>query len=468
VTQAPPQGDATTRSAAEGRLSYRRRLVAAVCLATVLALALIGSRGSEAQPRAAAAAEGVTLKVIVTGNNGQVAVSGAESGSTEKTQDSDQSCRYATAQGQEVTLTPVDPTGFVGWSVYECPDRAAACTVTMDSDRTVVATFTPTSLTVVVEGEVDGGGESGSVKTADGSINCSGNGSCRSAQYAAFAEVTLTAAPADEFDRWNGACQEAGTSPTCTLLLSGDDVVGAKFKDDLDVPSIIPPRQQAELEVAVEPSGAGTVSSNRSRLSEAISCSPTCSARFEQGENPTLTAEPADGFVEWRGGAPYCTTNPVCRYPAFRTTSIQAVFRAEEQEQPPPPPPPPARCEQQVAGTPGADRIDGGPGGDVIRGLGGNDRIRGLGGPDCLFGGNGSDTLNGGPGDDAVLGGAGADTLTGGAGRDRLNGGPGPDRILAADGARDVVVCGAGRDSVRADRVDALSGCERVTRAGNA
>ena len=148
----------------------------------------------------------------------------------------------------------------------------------------------------------------------------------------AFAEVTFNATPVAEFEKWSGACQEAGTAPTCTLVLSGDDVVGAKFKDDPDEPQIIPPRQQAELRVVVE--GAGKVVSSRSRLSEAIDCSPNCKARFEQGERPTLTAQ-GERFLEWRGGAPYCTTNPTCRYPAFGITSIRAIWA-------PAPAPPPA------------------------------------------------------------------------------------------------------------------------------
>jgi hypothetical protein len=152
----------------------------------------------------------------------------------------------------------------------------------------------------------------------------------------AFAEVALKATPVAEFKTWSGACQEAGSEPTCTLVLSGDDVVGAAFKDDTgdQPPNIIPPRQQAELRVVVE--GGGKVTSSRSRKNERIECSPTCTAKFEQGEQPTLTAQ-GERFLEWRGGAPYCTTNPTCRYPAFGITSIKAVWSPA----PPPPPPPP-------------------------------------------------------------------------------------------------------------------------------
>jgi hypothetical protein len=370
-------------------------------------------------------------------------------------------------EGQDVTLSPVDPTGFVGWSLFECPGTGA-CTINVDSDRTVVATFSPTTLTVIVEGALPDPQSFGRVTSLDGKIDCSGppTQTCVDTTFQAFAEVTLTAEPAADFEKWSGACQgEDETQPTCTLLLSGDDVVGAKFKNNTD-PEIIPPRQQAQLRVSVEPQGAGTVTSSRSRLSEAINCSPTCKARFEQGERPTLTAT-GPSFVGWVGGGIYCTSKPTCRYPAFRTTSIKAVFKAPSPPPPPPPPPPPSLppvpgpCQRQQVGTASPDRLDGGRGGDKIFGRGGNDRIRGLAGDDCLYGGKGNDTLKGGKGKDLVGGGPGADTLDGGSGRDVLNGNAGPDRIFAADGARDTVSCGPGRDVAHADRFDKLVGCER-------
>ena len=400
----------------------------------------------------AARAQTATLKVIVTGDDGNVAVSGGPNCGVTQTRDNGQSCFYPVAEGQDVTLRPVDPTGFVGWSVFECPGTGD-CTIKMDSDRTIVATFRPTSLTAVVEGN----DSADTVTSSDGKISCSGSNTCSNSTFEAFAQVTLTASPAAGFDKWSGACQEARTSPTCTLLLSGDDVVGAKFKDDPNDPQIIPPRQDAQLRVLVEPAGAGKVTSSRSRLSEAINCSPTCKAKFEQGERPTLTAETVGGstFVEWRGGAPYCTSDRTCSYPAFRITSIVAVFKAATLSAP---------CKRRLVGTPRADRLDGGPGGDRILGLGGNDSLRGFGGNDCLFGGKGNDVLQGGKGDDLLSGGPGADTLVGGAGKDVLIGGPGRDIINAVDGTKDTISCGPGRDVARADRVDKVSGCERVRR----
>jgi hypothetical protein len=53
--------------------------------------------------------------------------------------------------------------------------------------------------------------------------------------------------------------------------------------------------------------------------------------------------------------------------------------------------------------------------------------------------------------------------VSGGPGEDSIATGRGSDRIQAADGSRDRVRCGPGRgDSVSADRIDILSGCENV------
>src|SRR5439155_23287711 len=125
----------------------------------------------------------------------------------------------------------------------------------------------------------DGDDIDGKVTSRDGKIDChAGDNDGCVGDFSAFAEVTLTADPEGEFDRWSGACQEAGESPTCTLLLSGDDVVGAKFDDADNGPNIIPPRQKATLIVSIEPAGAGRVTSSRSRFSEAIDCTTTCHA----------------------------------------------------------------------------------------------------------------------------------------------------------------------------------------------
>jgi hemolysin type calcium-binding protein/List-Bact-rpt repeat protein len=438
-------------------------VAAARLLAIAFALALSAGVATAAEARVrtpSGPAEEVTLELILTGNEGAVAVSGQPTCDVSDTRDNGRPCSYVVTSGQDLTLTP-QGNGFVGWSVYECPGTGP-CTIDVDSDRTVVATFTPTSLSVSVEGSdlLDASGTpfvDGRVTSADGRVDCAGSNDCKSKSYPAFAEVVLTAAPAAEFERWSGACEEAGTAPTCTVLLSGDDVVGAKFRDDPDNPQLIPPRMRSQLRVTFEPAGAGTVRSSRSRFSEAIACDPECEARFQQGEKVTLEAVANEAvgarFVEWRGGAPYCVSDATCRsFPAFNITSIRAVFAF------------PGPCERRRAGTRGRDLFDGGPGGDRFVGGAGADRLRGHDGDDCIDGGAGNDRLEGGNGNDRLNGGAGNDALVGGPGTDTIAGGAGNDVIAAQDGEPDTINCGAGRDTARVDRVDRVAGCERVFR----
>jgi plastocyanin len=116
-----------------------------------------------------------------------------------------------------------------------------------------------------------------------------------------------------------------------------------------------------------------------------------------------------------------------------------------------------------IFGLGGNDLLDGGAGNDKIDGGKGNDTLKGGAGNDSLTGGDGNDVLVGGAGKDKLNGGRGSDKLTGNGGKDSLVGGPGNDSINAKDGVAETVKCGPGRDKVKADRKDKLSGCEKRT-----
>jgi cell division septation protein DedD len=91
-----------------------------------------------------------------------------------------------------------------------------------------------------------------------------------------------------------------------------------------------------------------------------------------------------------------------------------------------------------------------------------SDRITGTSGNDLIYGRGGNDRLAGGAGNDVLYGNAGNDILFGGPGIDRLYGGPGNDQLHARDGRRDTVDCGPGKDIAWVDRIDRVSGCERI------
>jgi Ca2+-binding RTX toxin-like protein len=117
-----------------------------------------------------------------------------------------------------------------------------------------------------------------------------------------------------------------------------------------------------------------------------------------------------------------------------------------------------------LLGLGGNDLLDGGAGNDNLDGGSGNDTLKGQKGNNSLTGGSGDDVLIGGPGRDKLNGGKGNDKLTGNGGKDSLVGGPGNDTINAKDGVAELVKCGSGRDKVKADAKDRLSGCEKKTR----
>jgi hypothetical protein len=91
--------------------------------------------------------------------------------------------------------------------------------------------------------------------------------------------------------------------------------------------------------------------------------------------------------------------------------------------------------------------------------------IRGTGGDDTLRGSAVGDWIDGKVGNDRLFGLGGGDILIGGGGADRVSGGAGADRLLLRDDVRDSAACGPGRDTVIADRQDAVkSDCEVVRR----
>jgi len=115
------------------------------------------------------------------------------------------------------------------------------------------------------------------------------------------------------------------------------------------------------------------------------------------------------------------------------------------------------RCANKTLGTKLGERLIGTSRGDRIKGRRGRDLILGKGGKDCL---------SGGAAKDRIAGGSGRDKLIGGPKKDRLESGDGADRILARDRRRDVVRCGKGKDRAVVDRIDRVSGCEKVRRKG--
>jgi hypothetical protein len=131
-------------------------------------------------------------------------------------------CSSTLQQGTSLSLSANPQAGstFVSWG-GDCSGTTTTCTLTMDTDHNVTATFgrSPKTLTVVT-------GSGGTVTSNPTGINC---GSSCSQQFAYGTVVTLTAsAPAGwSFAGWSGDC--SGTGP-CTTTMDTDHTVVAHFQ----------------------------------------------------------------------------------------------------------------------------------------------------------------------------------------------------------------------------------------------
>jgi len=173
-----------------------------------------------------------------------------------------------------------------------------SCSVTMDGDKTITASFV---LGMTLNVTLAGIG-TGTVTSSDGTVNCVG-GSC-SVLYFPSTSESLTATPSADstFAAWSGAC--TGTDPkTCNVTLNSDQSVTATF-------NITP-------DFTVSPSASNLTVARGGQVSEvltfpaqggfsgpiALTCSvsgpspmPTCGispASVTPGTNATLTVNAA-------------------------------------------------------------------------------------------------------------------------------------------------------------------------------
>jgi uncharacterized repeat protein (TIGR03803 family) len=137
-----------------------------------------------------------------------------------------QVCSAAYNGGAQVTLTATPSPGslFTSWSGCDSTN-GNICTVTMNSSRTVVATFMLNTTYYTLSVSVYG---SGTVTSTDGFINCPGT--C-SHNYLSYAQVTLNATPAQgwTFTGWDGPC--SGTGP-CNLIMNTSWYIEATFTNN--------------------------------------------------------------------------------------------------------------------------------------------------------------------------------------------------------------------------------------------
>jgi hypothetical protein len=117
-------------------------------------------------------------------------------------------------EGEEVALaaTPAQYYGFNGWS-GDASGSSDHVTITMDSNKTVVASFVKLTYTVQTHVDASGGG----------TIDSSGG------TFEAGAQVTITATPASgyRFEHWGGSTTE--TTNPLNLVVDSDKSITAHF-----------------------------------------------------------------------------------------------------------------------------------------------------------------------------------------------------------------------------------------------
>jgi List-Bact-rpt repeat protein len=134
-------------------------------------------------------------------------------------------CYGVYSPGATVTLTAKPNSGSVlaQWG-GACAGNALTCTVPLNAESSVTATFLP--IYTLSVGRSNPGTVTGTPAGADRALNC---GSACSAKFVQGTIVTLTATPpaGKTFASWSGGC--SGTAPICALNISKDTSVQANF-----------------------------------------------------------------------------------------------------------------------------------------------------------------------------------------------------------------------------------------------
>jgi Tol biopolymer transport system component len=220
------------------------------------------------------------------------------------------SCSAFYDDGTQIVLTadPNPGSTFAGWSGGGC-SGTGTCTVTLDADKNVTATFDGAEQRTLQVTKTGPG--KGSITSAPAGVAC---GATCSAQFDDAEQVVLTATPSQgsTFAGWSGAgC--SGTDP-CTVTMNADKDVTAAF-DAEAAPLRV-------LNIDKDGSGDGTVTS----APAGIDCGSTCAGLFDDGQTVTLTAAPDVGsvFAGWAGVD--CPGTGSCIIEMTSDTPITATF----------------------------------------------------------------------------------------------------------------------------------------------
>lgn len=217
-------------------------------------------------------------------------------------------CEAEYPYGTEIAFVaePEEGSEFVEWE-GDC-SGSGACELTMDEEHSVTAIFDLAHFALEINTEGSG----------EGTVECKVEGGpvepCE-AEYLEGTEIALVpeAEPGSEFVEWKGDCTGSGA---CEVTMTEDMEISVVF--DLE------PLPEFTLKVTKIGTGSGTVTSSP----PGINCGVTCSAKYSEGEEVTLTALPATGseFAGW-AGCEFEFENE-CEVTIGAETTVTATFKA--------------------------------------------------------------------------------------------------------------------------------------------
>lgn len=218
-------------------------------------------------------------------------------------------CSGSFSLGQVVTLSQTAASGFYFQSWSGACSGSGACSLTMDTAKSVTANFAAIPQNNVLLSVAQTG--LGSITSVPSGINC--NASC-AAPFTIGSTVTLTPSPVTGyyFQGWGGACSGSGS---CTVVLNNDQSVTANF--------VLIPQNTQLLTLRV--SGSGSVTTNPSGWT--CNSNSNCGFPFATGTMVSLIASPNSGqtFMGWSGA---CSGKSGCVVPMVGPQSVTATFQS--------------------------------------------------------------------------------------------------------------------------------------------
>jgi hypothetical protein len=228
----------------------------------------------------------------------------------------------------KLIATPSSGSTFAGWSGCDKVEGDLSCTMTMNADKLVTASFVavPSSYRLTV---TKAGPGSGGVNSRPGNISC---GDVCTDLFLPGTQALLVAEPASQFSAWSGCDVVQGNS--CIANMNRDRSVQATFTS--------PP----QYKLSVTATNSGTVTAQpQDATGVSIDCGATCVGTYDAGSMVTLLAP---SVKSWAGcDAP--SSDSTCTVTMNSNRTVSATFPSVVT--PPPPPPAYAKVTIRLSGA---------------------------------------------------------------------------------------------------------------------